>query len=205
MPQIESKCRFCQALQEEVYYLFCDVKCREFYILGVEMNMKSEKINLPEELFKSWLEDETNKIENLSAEEITERIMTLEKLIFESKTRLSIAYQKKIKLMGSDWAANSVAISSPDFRVNYDKDQRVREPRIKQTKEEKAAKQTEAAGIDPVKLKELIKQKMLERAKKPMASPTTVKVVEKKEEVVPEKPVSKTAIVPSLIDDGDFD
>lgn len=203
--RIESKCRFCKALQEDVYYLFCDAKCRDFYVLGVEMNMKSEKVNLPEELFKSWLEDETNKVENLSPEEITERIMTLEKLIFESKTRLSIAYQKKIKLMGSDWAANSVAISSPDFRVNYDKDQRDRTPRLKQTKEEKAAKQTEAAGIDPVKLKELIKQKMLERAKKPMANPTAVKIVEEKKEPEAPKPISKTAIAPSLIDDGDFD
>jgi endogenous inhibitor of DNA gyrase (YacG/DUF329 family) len=170
-----SKCKFCGEVREDEdeYLIFCDGKCQELHILGVE-RMKTEKINLPEELFKSWLEDETNRVDKLTAEEIQGRIMELEKIIFESKTRLSIAYQKRIKLMGSDWADNSKAISSPDFRVNYDKDPRKKDstPVIKKTKEEKAASLQEAAGIDPAKLKEIIKQKMLERAKKPMVLPT---------------------------------
>jgi hypothetical protein len=199
---VNGKCKFCNAETEDIYYIFCDMQCQEYHFVGVERKMKSERINLPEELYKSWLEDETNRVDALSTEQVGERIMDLEKLIFESKTRLSIAYQRKIKLQGADWAENSKSISSPDFRVNYEKDQRNREPRVKQTKEEKAAKQTEAAGIDPQKLKELIKQKMLERAKKPMVAP----VVEKKEEVVEDKPKSATAVIPILMsDDDDFD
>jgi hypothetical protein len=136
--------------------------------------MKTEKISLPEELFKSWLEDETNRVDKLTTEEIQGRIMELEKLIFESKTRLSIAYQKKIKMQGSDWALHSNSISAPDFRVDYEKDQRDRKPKapaIKQTKEEKSQTLQAAAGIDPEKLKAIIKAKMLEKAKKPMVIP----------------------------------
>lgn len=167
------KCKFCGTETEDEWYVFCDGRCQEFYILGVE-KMKTEKISLPEELFKSWLEDETNRVDKLTADEIQGRIMELEKLIFESKTRLSIAYQKKIKLQGSDWATNSNAISSPDFRVDYEKDQRDRKPKPagpKQTKEEKASTLQAAAGIDPEKLKAIIKAKMLEKAKKPMVVP----------------------------------
>ena len=203
MTRIESKCRYCKALQEEVYYLFCDVQCQDFYVLGVEMNMKSEKIDLPEALYKSWLEDETNKIVDMDLIQIEQRILALQTVMFEARTKLSITYQKKFKLLGSEWADNSKAISSPDFRVNYDSDQRTkREPRLKMTKEEKDASRTEAAGIDPVKLKEIIKRKMLERAKKPMV-PSTTPVV--KEEKVEES--SKTAVSPILMmaDDDDFD
>jgi len=167
--------------------------------------MKSEKISLPEELYKSWLEDETNRVDSLSAEQTAERIMELEKIIFESKTRLSIAYQRRIKLQGADWADNSRAISAPDFRVNYDKDQREKRPTVKLTKEEKAVRQTEAAGINPEKLKELIKQKMLERAKKPMVvtSPTVKPVVE-----TPKPEATTPTVKPKVLmmaDDGDFD
>ena len=168
--------------------------------------MKSEKIELPKELYQSWLEDETNRVEALTLEQIQARIFDLEKIIFETKVRVSIANDKKMKLIGKDWANNSRAISSPDFRVNYDVDQRERTPKVKQTKEEKAAKQTEAAGIDPVKLKELIKQKMLERAKKPMVLP--VKKDETTTEVKPAAPAapkSTTALAPQLMNDEDYD
>lgn len=169
--------------------------------------MKTEKIELPKELYQSWLENETNTIEAMDATQIEGRIRELEQLIFESKTRLSITYQKRIKLMGADWADNSRAISAPDFRVNYDKDQRARTPTVKKTKEEKHADKMEAAGIDPNILKELIKKKMAERASKPMVLPVKpVPVVQPTSEVKePKAPVSKTAIAPMLIDDGDFD
>ena len=197
------QCKFCLAETEDFYYVFCDGKCQELYILGVERNMKSEKISLPEELYKSWLEDETNRVDSLSAEQTAERIMELEKIIFESKTRLSIAYQRRIKLQGADWADNSRAISAPDFRVNYDKDQREKRPTVKLTKEEKAVRQTEAAGINPEKLKELIKQKMLERAKKPMVTVPTVKpIVEIPKPEAPKPPATKVLM---MADDGDFD
>lgn len=189
------QCKFCLAETEDEYYIFCDAKCRELYMLGVERNMKTEKISLPKELYQSWLEDETNKIEPMNATQIEERIREIEQLIFESKTRLSITYQKRIKLMGADWADNSRAISAPDFRVNYDKDQRDRTPKVKMTKEEKQTRQTEAAGINPDKLKELIRAKMLERAKKPMVKE------EPKKEVAP---VIKSSALP-MADDGDFD
>lgn len=163
--------------------------------------MKTERVNLPPELYKAWLEEETNKVANLSATEIEGRILELEKMIFESKTRLSIAHQKRITLMGKDWADNSRAISSPDFRVNYEKDQREKKPVVKKTKEEKAATLNDAAGIDTNKLKELIKAKMLERAKKPMVTPVVKPAPGKPIEVVKSTPV----VVTTVEDDEDDD
>ena len=129
--------------------------------------MKIDKINLPEELFKAWLEDETNKVENMTFEELSVRILELEKIKFEQNTRLSVAHIKRSKLQGADWAENSKAISSPNFVVDYDKDPRKRgksEPKPKITAEEKKAQLQDAAGIDPKLLKEAIKAKMLEIA-----------------------------------------
>lgn len=201
----EGHCKFCGEETEDIYYVFCDGKCQEHYFIAIERGyMKSEKVELPKELYQSWLEDETNRVDTLSLEQVQARIFDLEKIIFETKVRVSIANDKKMKLIGKDWANNSKAISSPDFRVNYDVDQRDRTPKVKQTKEEKAAKQTEAAGIDPVKLKELIKAKMLALAKKPMVVPTKPAAPVVEEQPTTKEP-SKTALIPQLMDDEDYD
>lgn len=129
--------------------------------------MKTEKINLPEELFKAWLEDETNKVDKMSLEELSSRIIELEKIIFEQKTRLSVTHQKRIKLQGSAWSENMKAITDPNFVVNFDSDPRTRnkkESKPKVSKEDKQAQLQEAAGLDPKKLKEAIKAKMAEIA-----------------------------------------
>jgi len=164
-----SKCKYCGAEQEDEHYVFCNTNCQEFYFLGVEKRakMKTEKVSLPEELYKSWLEDETNRIETMNAEQIQERIMELEKIIYESKTRLAITHTKRIKLQGADWVSNSKAISDPSFKVEYDKDVRKRPSpgQVRATKEERQTQLHEAAGIDKEKLKALIKEKMLAKAR----------------------------------------
>ena len=131
--------------------------------------MKTERINLSEELFKSWLEDETNKVEAMTTvEEIQAHIMMLEQIVFEQKTRLSVAHQKRIKLQGPNWAENSKAISDPTFKVNYDKDPREKKeskPKApKLSKEEKQNKLMESAGVNVNALKEAIKRKMAAKA-----------------------------------------
>jgi hypothetical protein len=165
------RCKFCLSPTEDENYVFCDMQCSEFHYLGVERKMKTDKVSLPEDLFKSWLENETNLIESMTAEQIQDRIIELEKIIFESKTRLSVTHQKRIKLQGADWAANSKSISAPDFRVSYDKDVRKRPTpsTVKATKEERQAQLQDAAGIDKDKLKKLIKEKMLAKAREAMA------------------------------------
>jgi len=126
--------------------------------------MKVEKINLPEELFKSWLEEETATVDSLDELGVHNRIIELERIIFESNTRLSVAHTRRIKLQGADWVANSKAISQPNFKVNFDGDRRAKPKVAKQSKEEKSQQLHDAAGIDRVKLKELIKKKMALKA-----------------------------------------
>lgn len=131
--------------------------------------MKSEKIQLPESLFKAWLEDETAKIAEMNdALAIHNHIIGLEQTIFEAKTRLSVSRAKQVKLMGADWAENSRSISDPNFVVNYESDPRNKKekseskPRV--SKEEKQANLHQAAGIDINKLKAAIKEKMKAKA-----------------------------------------
>lgn len=161
-------CKFCTTpLGDDDFIVFCGVNCQLYYSIGVE-RMKTEKISLPEELFKAWLEDETNKVENMNLEELSIRIIELEKIKFEQNTRLSVAHIKRVKLQGANWIDNSKSISDPNFVVDYDKDPRKRkapsEPRAKMSKEEKQDQLNDAAGIDAKKLKEAIKAKMLEIA-----------------------------------------
>jgi hypothetical protein len=122
--------------------------------------MKTETIRLPEELFKQWLEDEVNKIENMDLLGIENRILELQQIIFEARTRMSKAHEKRIKLQGKDWADNSKSISDPSFRVDYEADRR-KEKAPSAPKEKKDLQA--AAGIDKDKLKAIIQAKMLEK------------------------------------------
>lgn len=119
-------------------------------------------------LYKAWLEEVENEIQNKDIKQIEEYILMHQRMAFKEKVQIRVAHAKREKMLGREWHDASKNLSDPNFKVNFDADPRketkARAP--KQSKEEKNTALLTSAGIDMEALKANLKAKMLEKAAK---------------------------------------
>jgi hypothetical protein len=131
--------------------------------------MEKHKIEISEELYKQWLNDELTKLHELTVPEIEERIRNYQTNTFELKTRLGAAFRMREEKLGNEFKAGRDAlITEPNFQVTFQGDVKSRktkatgekkESKPKLSKEEKKKKLIEDSGIDLAALRAALKAK----------------------------------------------
>lgn len=117
--------------------------------------MDKIEIKIPKDLYVSWLNDELAKLQDLSLDEVTNRILELQKLSYEVRTRLGRAFEMREVKLGADFkASRDSLITEPNFKVTMEGDPRDKKPKVKvepkprKTKAERDAALFDDLGID---------------------------------------------------------
>jgi hypothetical protein len=130
------RCNTCNIEVEDVYYIFCSIKCRDTWILLEENQMG--QYDLDKEIFINWLNEKNKAIELMSKEEIEARINECINIEFYAKAEGSALSRRLDKMTGKkgipEWLLKerNELITDPQIRVNWDGEPRKKEKKPKQ-------------------------------------------------------------------------
>lgn len=125
------------------------------------------EIKIPKDLYISWLNDELELICDLSLEEVTQRILVLQQLSYEVRTKLGKAFEIREEKLGADFKKRrDELVTEPNFKVTMEGDPRFKtksdRPKVKVEKKSKADRNADlfgSLGIDMDALTAAIKAK----------------------------------------------
>ena len=129
-------CNFCNKKQEDKYYVFCDSKCRDFY-LSLEGEQMGE-YDIDKELYLKWFEEKTKAIVEMTKEDVENRIKEIYYIEFYCKREGAMLSQQWDKLRGRHgippWLKEErdKFITDPNIKVNWEGEPRKREKKPKQ-------------------------------------------------------------------------
>lgn len=163
-----ASCLHCNTyLDEDPFVIYCGIYCQ--WSGYAREHMEKHKIEISEELYKQWLNDELVKLHDMTVPEIEERIRNYQTNTFELKTRLGAAFRTREEKLGNEFRAGRDAlITEPNFQVVFQGDTKARktkatgekkEPKAKLSSEEKKKKLIADSGIDLAALRAALKAK----------------------------------------------
>jgi len=128
-------CNFCNRKQENIWYVFCDSKCRDFY-LSLEGEQMGE-FDIDKDLYIKWFEEKTVAIESMTKEDIEQRIKEVFYIEFYCKREGAMLSQQWDKLSGRhgipEWIKKDrdKLITDPNIKVNWEGEPRKKEKKPK--------------------------------------------------------------------------
>ena len=145
-------CAMCEIETGDIYYIFCSIECQRSWCFLKESKLE-DKYQVDLELYKQWLMDRTQAIENMTREDIEKRVHEIIEIQFYANRETAMLSQKWDKLNGRKgippWlkADRDKLITNPSISVNYDGEPRKRD-KVKKDKVKKVYDLNELVGVD---------------------------------------------------------
>lgn len=131
-------CNTCGIATGDIWYVFCGKECSDIWVFLKEKDMGH--FDVPEDLYKQWLMDKTQAIEDMKTkEEVEARIVEIWRIKFFANKEWAMLFNRADAIMGKNAMGKWVKeerdkyITEPDIKI-----ERNGEPRKKEPKEKKA-------------------------------------------------------------------